>query len=49
MVCKGCPNNWACNMSNSWNNPYGIRKQVKFAVLATMANIGIPKGEEDER
>jgi hypothetical protein len=46
MICKGCPNEWACNMSKDWCNPYGIKRQVKFATLATIMNIGIPKGEE---
>ena len=46
MICKGCPNEWACDMNKSWCNPYGIKRQVKFATLATIMNIGIPKGEE---
>ena len=46
MICKGCPNEWACNMSKDWCNPYGIKRQVKFATLATIMNIGIPNGEE---
>ena len=46
MKCKGCPNEWACDLSKDWCNPYRIKRQVKFAVLATMANIGKPKGKE---
>jgi hypothetical protein len=46
MTCKGCPNEWACNMNYSWCNPYKLKRQVKFATLMTYANVGKPKGEK---
>lgn len=48
MKCSSCQNEWACNMSKDWNNPYGI-KQIKFAVLATYANVGKPKRGDYEK
>ena len=48
MKCKTCINKWACDINHEWYNPYNIKKQVKFAVLATYANIGKPKGEDYE-
>lgn len=49
MKCKTCLNKWACDMSDDWYNPYHIERQVKYATLMTYANIGKPKGEENER
>lgn len=46
MKCKGCPNEWACKLNEEWLNPYDMKRQVKFSVLATFANIGKPKGED---
>ena len=41
--CEGCPNNtdYVCKKP-AWNkNPYGIRN-IKYAMLRTLANIGEP-------
>lgn len=40
--CDGCPNSIACS-KQPWNkNPYGI-KNIKYAMLQTLANVGEPK------
>lgn len=42
MICDGCPNLSFCNIQ-PWNkNPYGI-KNIKYATIQTLKNIGEPK------
>lgn len=46
MNCEGCPNDYVCSLP-VWNkNPYGIRN-IKYAVMRTIANIGEPKKYKD--
>lgn len=44
MVCEGCPNNtdYLCNKPVWNNNPYRI-KNIKYAVMRIIANIGEPE------
>lgn len=42
LTCTDCPNYDFCNI-RPWNvNPYGI-KNIKYAMLQTLKNIGEPK------
>ena len=42
LTCDGCPNLSFCNIQ-PWNkNPYGI-KNIKYAMIQTLKNIGEPK------
>lgn len=41
MICKGCPNDYACACNQENFNKYHIR-QIKFSTLMTYANIGKP-------
>lgn len=42
MICTDCPNLDFCN-TQPWNkNPYGI-KNIKYATIMTLKNIGEPK------
>lgn len=46
--CEGCPNNTniICNRE-PWNkNPYGM-KNIKYAMLRTLSNIGEPNKNEN--
>ena len=38
MICKNCPNEWACKMGDNFNQ-YHI-KQVKYSTLMTYRNLG---------
>ena len=46
MICEGCPNNtnFLCKKEPWVRNPYGI-KNIKYAVIRTLNNIGEPKKE----
>ena len=42
MICDGCPNKYLCDIE-PWNrNPYRM-KNIKYAVLRTLRNIGEPE------
>lgn len=42
MICENCPNKLICSIK-PWNiNPYNI-KNIKYAVLKTLENVGEPK------